>query len=154
MLSSHVIYCHLISHLPLMVSFCVWCARDMYQKVKCIVKGCNSYSDFFECAVGLKQGEVMSPVLFALFIEDLDLFFLNDQDSGLSLEDITIMLMLFADDMVLFGKTPHDLQTNLDLLKVYCDRWGLEVNIAKSMVFRKRCGLKPGKKWTHSAILV
>jgi hypothetical protein len=82
----------------------------------------------------------MSPVLFALFVEDLELFLQNDPDSGLSLEDFTIILMLFADDMALFGKTPHDLQANLDLLKVYsnCDRWGLEVN----------GGLKPGEQWT------
>jgi len=48
--------------------------RCMYNKVKSCIQGCKSYSDFFECAVGLKQGEVMSTVLFALFIEDLELF--------------------------------------------------------------------------------
>jgi hypothetical protein len=36
--------------------------RDMYQKVKSCVKVCNNYSDFFEYAVGLRQGDVISPV--------------------------------------------------------------------------------------------
>ena len=30
--------------------------RDMYNNVKTCVRSCRSYSDFFECAVGLKQG--------------------------------------------------------------------------------------------------
>ena len=53
--------------------------KDMYNKVKTCVRGCNSYSDFFDCVVGLKQGEVISPMLFSLFIEDLELFLQNDQ---------------------------------------------------------------------------
>ena len=38
--------------------------KDMYNKVKTCVRGCNSYSDFFECAIGLKQREVISPFYF------------------------------------------------------------------------------------------
>ena len=36
--------------------------------IKCRVRRLNTYSDFFEVAVGLEQGETISPVLFALFI--------------------------------------------------------------------------------------
>ena len=35
---------------------------NMYSHVKSCVKHCNNLSDFFENIVGLKQGEVMSPV--------------------------------------------------------------------------------------------
>jgi len=48
--------------------------RDMYENVKSCVKACSSYSDYFNYAVGLRQGEVMSPLLVSLFIEDLELF--------------------------------------------------------------------------------
>ena len=73
--------------------------NDMYNKVISWVRGCNSYSDFFDCAVGLKQGEIISPMLFSLFIDDLELFLQDDQ----SIDDITFILMLFADDMVILG---------------------------------------------------
>ena len=66
--------------------------------------------------MGLKQGEVISPMLFSLFIEDLELFLQNDQRSGLSLDEITFILMLFADDMVILGKDRDDLQKSLDRL--------------------------------------
>ena len=116
--------------------------KDMYNKVKTCVRGCNSYSDFFDCAVGLKQGEVISPILFSLFIEDLELFLQEDPTCGLSFDEITFILMLFADDMVIVGKDRNDLQRSLDLLNSYCNKWGLAVNTEKTkvVVFRKRGG--------------
>ena len=99
--------------------------KDMYNQVKTCVRACNSYSDFFECAVGLKQGEVISPLFFSLFIDDLELFLQDDPNCGLNLDNITFILMLFADDMVILGITISDLQHCLDLLHTYCTRWGL-----------------------------
>ena len=52
----------------------------------------------------LKEGEIISTLLFSLFIEDLELFLQEDQNCGLRLDDITFLLMLFADDMVILGK--------------------------------------------------
>ena len=49
--------------------------KDMYQKVKPCVRSCGKYSDFFEYSVGLRQGEIMSPILFSLFVDDLELIF-------------------------------------------------------------------------------
>ncbi len=82
--------------------------RNMYSQVKSCIRGCKSYSEFFECAIGLKQGEVMSPVLFSLFLEDLELFLQGSNESGLTLDDVTFILMLFADDMVILSNSPDD----------------------------------------------
>lgn len=43
---------------------CLRIVRDMYENVKSCVKSCSSYSDYFKYAVGLRQGKVMSPLLF------------------------------------------------------------------------------------------
>ena len=109
------------------------------------------FSDFFDCAVGLRQGEVLSPLMFSLFIEDLELFLTDNINSGLTINDITIILLLFADDMVIIGKTPNELQQSLDLLKSYCDTWGLEVNTDKTkiVVFRKRGPVFENEKWLY-----
>jgi len=39
-------------------------------KVKYCVRSCNNYTQCFEYTVGLKQGEVIEPILFSLFVED------------------------------------------------------------------------------------
>ena len=126
--------------------------RDMYQKVKSCVKLCSNYSDYFQYAVGLRQGEVISPILFSLFVEDLELFLQSDINSGLSFDDVILILLLFADDMAILGKSPLELQSHLDLLHNYCDTWGLKVNTDKTkvMVFRKRGHLLPTETWTYN----
>jgi len=124
--------------------------RDMYQKVKSCVKSCNTYSDFFKYAVGLRQGEVLSPILFSFFVNDLELYLQNEPNSGLLIDDIVLMLLLFADDMAIFAKSPEELQTNINLLHSYCKTWGLIVNTDKTkiMVFRKRGRLLANEKWS------
>ena len=70
----------------------------------------------FECAVGLKQGEVISPALFSLFLEDLELFLQGDQTCGLTFDDITFILMLFADNMVNLGKDKDEFRPVRNIL--------------------------------------
>ena len=126
--------------------------RDMYQKVKSCVKSCNTYSEFFEYSVGLRQGEVISPILFSLFIEDIELFLQDKVNSGIQLNDIMLILLLFADDMIILGDTPEDLQNSLNLLHTYCEEWSLDVNILKTkvMVFRKRGNLRLNESFTYN----
>ena len=126
--------------------------KAMYVTVKSCVKHLNSLSDFFDIAVGLKQGLNNSPVLFALFLEDLELFLQNQMDSGVSIIDICIIVLLFADDMVVVGNSVEDLQNSLNQLHEYCQYWGLEVNIDKTkiVVFRKRGHILPTEKWFYN----
>ena len=96
------------------------------------------------------QGQNNSPALFALFLEDLELYLQETDTCGFKLSDICIILLLFADDMVIFGNSPADLQQSLNRLNQYCTKWGLEVNTSKSkvVVFRSRGNLRNNEKWT------
>ena len=91
--------------------------------------------------------------MVSLFLEDLhvELYLQNRAESGL-LIDIILTILLFADDMVILGKSPEELQYHLDLLHTYCSNWGLEVNAeeTKIMVFRKRGRLLRGEHWTYN----
>jgi len=124
----------------------------MYENVKSCVKACSTYSEYFSYAVGLRQGEVMSPILFSLFVEDLELFLQDSVHSGLNIEDIILILLLFADDMAIRGKSPEKIQSHLDNLYLYCNSWGLNVNTSKTkiMVFRKRGRIRRDEIWTYN----
>ncbi|XP_053380261.1 uncharacterized protein LOC128548803 [Mercenaria mercenaria] len=126
--------------------------RSMYEHVKCRIRHGKEFSDFIEIAVGLKQGEICSPLLWSMFIEDLELYLGTRPGSGLNFDDLTLILFLYADDMVLFSDTVQGLQQSLEDLHVYCDRWGLSVNIDKTkvMVFRKRGPVRENEKWTYN----
>ena len=126
--------------------------RSMYTVVKSSVKHCNSFSDFFSISVGLRQGLNNSPAMFALFLEDLELFLQDRVNCGLSIFDLCVMLLCFADDMIIVGNSTEDLQKSLNRLHQYCNRWGLEVNTTKTkiVVFRKRGRTLINEKWFYN----
>ena len=76
------------------------------------------------------------------FLEDLKLFLQGNTNSVSLINDIVLIIILFADDMAILGNNPEDLQNNLNLLHAYCNIWRLEVNGDKNkiMVFRKKGG--------------
>ncbi len=94
--------------------------KAMYAVVKSCVKYGNSFSDFFNISVGLRQGQNNSPAMFALFLEDLELFLQDGNECGYTLYDLCIILLLFADDMIIVGSSNEDLQIRLNKLNEYC----------------------------------
>jgi len=56
------------------------------------------------------------------------MFLQGNTNSGILINDIVLIILLFADDMAIFGNNPEDIQNNLNVLHDYCNTWGLEVN--------------------------
>ena len=62
--------------------------------------------------------------------------YLNDLEEELHINGVEginiglkkLLLLLYADDIVIFGKTPEELQKSLKILEEYCKRWKLTVN--------------------------
>ena len=81
----------------------------------------------------------LSPILFSLFLNDIEEQFINSGIEGLDINMLKIFMLLYADDIVIFSDTAEDLQRSLDLLLEYCNRWKLKINVSKTkiMVFRK-----------------
>ena len=92
--------------------------RSMFKEVKSCVRHLNTLSDFFDCYIGLMQGEICSPLLFAFFISDIENSFQANANAGIALDQLSLYLILFADDAVLFSDTPEGLQLTLDKLHV------------------------------------
>ena len=94
--------------------------RSMYENIKLRVKCLSSLSDLFSCDVGLLQGEMISPFLFASFINDIELNLQENLNDGISIEQLQLYLLLFADDAVIFSETRESLQYHLNNLESYC----------------------------------
>ena len=101
---------------------------------------------YFNSFVGVRQGENLSPLLFALFLNDIESFCLSRQCSTLKYlatlytrcnidnRILNLFVLLYADDTVVMAGSETGLQTNLDLLKAYCDLNQLSVNLSKTKV--------------------
>ena len=80
---------------------------------------------FFDCNIGVRQGENLSPLLFSIFLNDLEKY-LNENVNGIcfnsTFDDIhlylKLFLLLYADDTVIFSNNETDLQNSLDKLKI------------------------------------
>ena len=98
---------------------------------------------------GLRQGCLLSPLLFSLFINDIKKHLEEVDGHEMFLGNISITHLLFADDLVLFSQTPIGLQRFLNCLEKYCARFHLTINLSKTCIIVFRRGGKPAKseKW-------
>ena len=130
--------------------------RSLYNDVKLCVKHMNSISDLFDYNVGLLQGESLSPILFSLFVNDIELFLQQNTNECFTLGQLSIYLLLFADDSVLISDTPTGLQQFLLAFKKYCEKWNLKVNVQKTkiVIFRRGRTLTEEINFTYSGNVI
>ena len=111
--------------------------RDMYSKSKSCVLLNNEKSDHFGSYAGVRQGEILSPLLFALYINDLEGFLrskgvqplgglLNISGEVADFNDyeiaqfLSLLTLFYADDTIIFADTSIGLQFALEL-ENYCN---------------------------------
>ena len=108
---------------------------------KSCVKLNRSMSDYFSCNIGVRQGENLTPLLFAIYLNDLETYF-EGNCNGINLAtnndeaDVFMRLftVLYADDTILLSESSADLQNMLHILHNYCQKWQLTVNTAKTKI--------------------
>ena len=105
----------------------------MHENVSYAVKSNFGCSDIFSSSVGVKQGCVLSPMLFNCFLYDLPPIF-SDNCDPVSLCDAKISCLMYADDLVLVSQSSVGLQNALNELTGYCKKWNLTVNLNKTRI--------------------
>lgn len=105
----------------------------------------------FHQTKGLRQGCPLSPLLFALYIGDLEDVLNKQQSGGVVIgRRVKLYCLAYADDLVIIACTPNELRDMLNTLKRYADRRKLTVNTTKSKVMRFSVGGKLSKqKWLY-----
>ena len=113
--------------------------KAMYSRVLSSVRVNDKLSDWFSVDKGVKQGCLLSPALFSIYINDLILQ-INDLGIGIQCDSRMISTLVYADDIILLTEKGQDLQKLLDVVHTWCSEWGLGINTKKSNVlhFRKK----------------
>ena len=135
------------------------CVRSMYVSVKARIRcGGARLTDYVNCSLGVKQGDICSPVLFSLFINELALEVIRNGRQGVtfSLDAFELFILLLADDVVLLSETVIGLQTQLNSLCRAAKSLCLKVNIGKSniVVFRKGGYLGARERWVYEGTVM
>ena len=115
----------------------------MYQHAKSCVIVQDKLSSFFPCNNGVRQGENLSPILFAIYLNDFK-DVLSKSYAGLSMlssdmsKEIETMVnlytLLYADDTIIMAESADELQKALGALHEHCKKWSLSVNVSKTKI--------------------
>ena len=88
---------------------------------------------------GVRQGGVLSPILFAVYVNDMLVKF---QHYGCKMFGISVSALMYADDLVLLAPSITELQAMVCMLDIELAACDLKLNVSKS------ASLRVGKNYT------
>ena len=113
-----------------------WCIRTIchwYCNQSLCVRWESVLSDFFPVNNGVRQGEMMSPLLFNLYVNDLSVQ-LPKLPVGCCCCDMVVNHLMYADDIALLAPSGKGMQTIIDAMYAYGNAYDIVFNITKSQV--------------------
>ena len=118
-----------------------------YSNLNAMVKWNGQFSVLFNVTRGTRQGSVLSPYLFNIFLNDL-LLQLKRVYSGVIVGNTLYNSFAYADDVSIFCTNARGLQRLIDTCYEYSSRWRFRFNKEKSMcMIIGNCPLVDEPKW-------
>ena len=112
-----------------------------YCNSACSIRIGENKTRSFSYSRSVRQGSILSPLLFNLYINNLPYLFENTPSDPFVLPNGTkVNSLLYADDLIILSRSKPGLQNCLNTLSSYCKTWMLKVNPKKTkiMIFQKR----------------
>ena len=96
-------------------------------------------SESFPIEKGVRQGCILSSILFNIYSEMLIKDALQDED-GIKINGESITTIRYADDTAILAEKEEDLQRMMDKIYQHCKNYGMNLNLkkTKTMVINKK----------------
>ena len=107
------------------------------------VKWDGMFSEEFQPSAGVRQGGVLSPMLFAIYMEDI-FSLLRSRNKGCFIGNVFLGCFLYADDILLISQSVSCMQDMLNICHEFFKSIDLEISSTKSSALRigRRCSIK------------
>ena len=127
--------------------------KSLYSNIDLCVKVGNERTNFFSSHIGVRQGDNLSPNLFNLYLSDLPSYFDHSCDP-VTLNDINLNCLLYADDLVLLSSSKNGLQNAINKLSSFAAEWHLDINISKTkvLIFNKSGRIKKNMLFKYNNV--
>ena len=115
--------------------------KSLYSNSTCSIRIGQNQTGPFSYARGVRQGSILSLLLFNLFINDVPFSFEKILSDPFVLPNgAKLNSLLYADDLVILSRSKIGLQNCLNTLSSYCSTRLLSINSQKTkvMIFQKR----------------
>ena len=107
--------------------------ESWYSKLHACVLWNGVIGSSFAVKCGVRQGGILSPLLFAIYIDDL-IQDLRKSGYGTYIGGLFIGAIAYADDICLLSCSCTGLQKMLDICSMYGINWDIRFNPSKSQV--------------------
>ena len=108
---------------------------DSYIRQELCINWDNYKSQYFTVSNGVKQGGVLSPILFTLYIDDL-LIQLQKSNLGCNFNGIYAGVLGYADDLTLLSPSLHALNRMIHICENYAKEYDIAFNAKKTMCIK------------------
>lgn len=112
----------------------IQCIQNLYWNQKAHVRNNDGYTNDIDIRSGVRQGCILSPLLFNLYTEALFNEALEDVEKGIKVNGEFINNIRYADDTTLISDNLPDLQILLNNIQKSSDLYGLNINISKTKI--------------------
>ncbi|XP_068912463.1 golgin subfamily A member 6-like protein 6 [Tenebrio molitor] len=136
-----------------------WLVRkveEIYARTRNKVKVGEKEGEWFETTKGVRQGCPLSPLLFTIYVADVDEMLRKAQAGGVVVGREKVWSLAFADDMVIVAKSERKMKEMMRNLEKYVRKKKLQVNVEKTkmMVFSKGKRKNEESEWKWEEIKI
>ena len=102
-----------------------------YLNLTSVVKWNDTFSRSFRVTSGVRQGGILSPRIFVVYVDDL-LRALRESGVGCHILGQFVAAIMYADDLALLAPTRSALQRLLNICQTYGTEWCITYNSSKT----------------------